>query len=47
MYAENALPVIDAGLKDKFVKTLSGRLDEIEKESKRKRVEKVIKKLSK
>jgi hypothetical protein len=47
MYAENALPVIDANLKDKFIKTLSGRLGEIEKESKRKRVEKVIKKLLK
>jgi len=46
MYAENAAPVIDAGLKDRFIKTLSGRLDEIEKESGRKRVEKVIKKLS-
>ncbi len=45
MYAENALPVIDAGLKDRFVKTLVGRLDEIERESGRKRVEKVIKKL--
>lgn len=47
MYAENALPVIDAAFKDRFVETLSGRLDEIEKESGRKRVEKVIKKLNK
>ena len=47
MYAENALPVIDAGLKDKFVKTLAGRLGQLEKESQRKRVEKVIRKLSK
>ncbi len=45
MYAENALPVIDAGLKEKFIKVLSGRLGEIEKESGRKRVEKVIRKL--
>jgi hypothetical protein len=45
MYAENAEPVIDADLRDKFIEILSGRLGEIEKESKRKRVEKVIKNL--
>jgi hypothetical protein len=45
MYAENAAPAIDAELKDRFIKTLSGRLDDIEKESGRKRVEKVIKRL--
>jgi hypothetical protein len=45
MYAENAAPVIDPDLKDRFVKVLSGRLGGIEKESKRKRVEKVIKKV--
>lgn len=47
MYAENALPVIDAGSKAAFLKVLNGRLGEIDKESKRKRVEKVIKKLEK
>jgi hypothetical protein len=44
MYAENALPVITTKNKNAFVKTLTSRLDEIEKEPKRKRVEKVIKK---
>ncbi len=47
MYAENAAPVISEKYKDKFVKTLTARLGDIEKESKRKRVEKVIKKLLK
>lgn len=46
MYAEEAVPVISASNKDRFVKVLSARLDDIEKMSKRKRVEKVIKKLS-
>jgi hypothetical protein len=46
MYAENAVPVINDKNKKQFVKTLSSRLDEIEKETKRKRVEKVIKKMS-
>ena len=45
MYAENALPVITDKNKATFIKTLSSRLDEIEKETKRKRVEKVLKKL--
>lgn len=47
MYAENALPVINAGNKTLFVKVLSERLGDIEKESKRARVEKVIRKVSK
>ena len=47
MYAENALPVVNAGNRDHFVKVLTSRLDGIEKESKRKRVEKVIKKATK
>lgn len=47
MYAENALPVVTAANKDRFIEALAGRLDEIEKESKRKRVEKVIKKAGK
>jgi hypothetical protein len=46
MYAENAIPVIGEKYKKDFVKTLSSRLKEIEKESKVKRVEKVIKKFS-
>ena len=45
MYAEKALPVVNNKNKDLFVKTLTSRLDDIEKETKRKRVEKVIKKL--
>lgn len=45
MYAENALPVIDQTNKAVFVKTLLSRLDDFEKETKRKRVEKVLKKL--
>jgi HEAT repeat protein len=46
-YAEQALPLINEKNKALFIKTLSSRLDEIEKESKRKRVEKVISKLNK
>ena len=45
MYAERALPIVNDKNKDLFVKTLTTRLDDIEKETKRKRVEKVIKKL--
>jgi hypothetical protein len=46
MYAEMALPFITDKHKPTFIKTLNGRLDDFEKESKRKRVEKVLKKLS-
>ena len=47
MYAELALPVIKGEKKGAiFVATISGRLDEIEKDSKRKRVEKVVKLLA-
>ena len=46
MYAENAAASIPSDKKAAFTKTLSGRLPEIEKESKRARVEKVIRKLS-
>jgi hypothetical protein len=46
MYAENAIPVINEKNKTLFIKTLTSRMDEIEKEPKRKRVEKVIKKVS-
>ncbi len=47
MYAENALPVVKPGNKALFVKVLTDRLPEIEKESKRTRVEKVIRKAAK
>lgn len=46
MYAENALPVINKQNKAQFIATLSSRLDDIEKDTKRKRVEKVIGKLA-
>ncbi len=45
MYAENALPIVGSGQKMAFAQTLNDRLPEIEKESKRKRVEKVLKKV--
>jgi hypothetical protein len=47
MYAENALPIINEKSKNMFIKTLTARLGEIEKDTKRIRVEKVIKKLMK
>lgn len=47
MYAENALPIINSKNKAVFISTLTARLPEIEKESKRLRVEKVIKKANK
>lgn len=46
MYAENAIPIINDKNKNTFIKTLTSRLDDIEKDTKRKRVEKVIKKVS-
>jgi hypothetical protein len=46
MYAENAMPVIRDRNRAGFVEALLSRIIEIEKDSKRKRVEKVIKKLS-
>jgi hypothetical protein len=45
-YAEDALPVVSEKNKKIFLKTLNSRLSDIEKDSKKKRVEKVIKKLS-
>jgi hypothetical protein len=45
MYAERALPVINEINRVIFIKTLTSRLEEIDKDTKRKRVEKVIKKL--
>ncbi len=47
MYAEQALPVITDKNKTAFVITLTSRLGEFEKDTKRLRVEKVIKKLNK
>lgn len=44
MYAERAAPIIHTKNKTTFVETLRSRLDDIEKESKRKRVEKIIQK---
>lgn len=46
MYAENAIAIITEKNKPLFTETLLNRLIEIEKDSKRKRVEKVIKKLN-
>lgn len=46
MYAELAMPIITEKNKQIFVQTIVSRLNDMEKESKRKRVEKVIKKLS-
>lgn len=46
MYAENAIPIVNAANRGAFVRVLASRLDEIEKESKRSRVQKVIKKVS-
>ncbi|REK74785.1 hypothetical protein [Paenibacillus paeoniae] len=46
MYAENAISIVNDQNKALFTKTLISRLDDIEKETKRKRVEKVIKKWS-
>ena len=47
MYAENALVVISDDFRAQFVSLFNKRLPEIEKDSKRKRVEKVIRKLTK
>lgn len=47
MYAERAMPIITSENKTRFTMVLSSRLNEIEKESKRKRVEKVIQKVQK
>ena len=43
MYSERAIPIVDDKNKALFVKTLISRLKDIDKETKRKRVEKVIK----
>lgn len=46
MYAERAMPIINDKNKELFVTTLTTRLNDIEKDTLRKRVEKVIKKVS-
>lgn len=46
MYAERAMPVVTSENKARFITVLSNRLHEIEKESKRKRVEKVIQRIT-
>ena len=46
MYAERVMPIINEKNKMLFIKTLNTRLDDIEKDTKRKRVEMVIKKVS-
>lgn len=45
-YAENALPVITETSKKDFVKILTNRLEDFDKESKKNRLQNVIKKLS-
>jgi hypothetical protein len=47
MYAENALPIINESNKRIFITTLRSRSKDIEKDSQQKRIDKVIKKLSK
>lgn len=47
MYAENALPIINNKNNVVFINTLTSRINGIEKESKRSRVEKVIRKVNK
>lgn len=46
MYAERSMPVIDKKHKDEFVKVLKMRVKDIEKDSKKKRIEKIIKRFS-
>lgn len=46
MYAERAIPIVNDKNKKAFILALSSRLNDIEKETKQKRVEKVIKKFS-
>lgn len=46
-YAENAMPLINGSNRDTFIRTLTSRLDDIAKDTKRKRLEKVISKMKK
>ena len=45
MYAERAMPIINDNNKTLFIKTLTSRLGDIERDTGRKRIEKVIKKV--
>lgn len=45
-YAEDAIPIITDKYKKDFIKVLSSRLDDFDKETKKARLQKVIKKLS-
>ncbi len=47
MYAERAMPIINDDNKSMFVRVLNSRLDDLEKESKKKRVQKLIARLTK
>lgn len=47
MYCERALPVIDKDSKESFEAMLRTRMDELEKDSQKKRLDKVLKKLNK
>ena len=47
MYAENVAPSITGKNKETFIKTLTSRLPEVEKESKRARIEKLIRRIRK
>jgi hypothetical protein len=42
MYAERALPVVTADIRQQFQKTLESRMEEIAQDSKRRRIEKII-----
>lgn len=46
MYAENSMSIITERNKSLFIKTLENRFDELEKDSQRKRLEKVFKKIT-
>lgn len=47
MYAENILTIVDSKNRDEFLDVLTSRLPEIDKDSKKKRVEKVLQKIQK
>ena len=47
MYAERALPIIKNEHKKEFIEILKLRVEDVEKNTKRKRIEKVISKLEK
>lgn len=47
MYAERVLPVVTDQYKKQFISILNGRMSQLEKDSQKKRIEKVLKKLNK